>query len=275
MNKADKYFIEIAEELLKKENSTENEKVRPKYEDGTPAHTYFTTHKVFQYDLEKGEFPLLTLRPLAWKSAIKEVLWIYQDQTSELEVLRDKYGITWWDSWDIGDDTIGVRYGETVAKYGLIDDLLKGLKEEPYTRRHIMNLYQYQDFNETKGLYPCAFMTMWSVRNGKLDMTLIQRSSDFPVAGHINETQYVALQMMIAKAVGLEVGKFTHYIENVHIYDRHLKQVQEMLNRTPSDKTPKLVLNTDKTDFYSFTIDDFEVVDYEPVRPQLKFELGI
>lgn len=275
MNKADKYFIEIAEELMKKENSTENEKVRPRYADGVQAHTYFTTHKVFQYDLEKGEFPLLTLRPTGWKSAIKEILWIYQDQTSNLEVLRQKYGITWWDSWDIGDNTIGVRYGETVAKYDLINELIYGLKKEPYTRRHIMNLYQYHDFEETSGLYPCAFMTMWSVRNGKLDLSLIQRSSDFCVAWAINAISYVALQMMIAKTVGLEVGKFTHYIENVHIYDRHLEQVQEMLNRTPSDKTPKLVLNTDKTDFYSFTIDDFEVVDYEPVKPQLKFELGI
>lgn len=274
-NLADFHFKVIMKKLLEKKHSTEGNDVRTRYEDGTAAHSYFMTHITMRYNLEEGQFPLLALRPIAWKNAIKEILWIYQDQSNDLELLKDKYGITWWDSWDIGNRTIGQRYGATVKKYSLIDNLINGLKTQPYTRRHIMDLYQYSDFEETEGLHPCAFMTMWSVSDNKLDMTLIQRSSDFIVAGSINQIQYVALQLMIAKAVGLEVGKFTHYIENLHLYDRHIEQAKEMIERFSSVSRPKLILNTDKTDFYNFNIDDFEVVDYRPIKPQLKFELAL
>jgi len=118
-------------------------------------------------------------------------------------------------------------------------------------------------------------MTMWSVRGKCLDMTLVQRSSDVCVANHINKMQYIALQMMVARHCNLEVGKFSHYVDNFHIYDRHIEQANELLNRTPCDKQPKLILNPNKTNFYDFTVDDFNLIDYEPVKPQLKFELGI
>ena len=213
---------------------------------------------------------------MAWKSAIREILWIYQQQTSDLSVLRNKYNIKWWDSWNIGDDTIGVRYGATVAKYDLVNKLLKGLKEQPYTRRHIIDMYQYADFEETDGLYPCAYSTTWNVRGEYLDMILNQRSSDFCVAWGINVFQYFALQLMVAKAVGLKPGMLTHVIGNVHIYDRHIEQAKELVNRLPlSGKEPKLVLNTDKTDFYSFKLEDFELIDFEAAGPQLKFEMAI
>ena len=213
---------------------------------------------------------------MAWKSAIREVLWIYQQQTSDLSVLRNKYNIKWWDSWNIGDDTIGVRYGATVAKYDLVNKLLKGLKEQPYTRRHIIDMYQYADFEETDGLYPCAYSTTWNVRGEYLDMILNQRSSDFCVAWGINVFQYFALQLMVAKAVGLKPGMLTHVIGNVHIYDRHIEQAKELVNRLPlSGKEPKLILNTDKTDFYSFKLEDFELIDFEAAGPQLKFEMAI
>jgi thymidylate synthase len=156
-----------------------------------------------------------------------------------------------------------------------MNKLLKELKEEPYGRRHIMDLYQYEDFNETKGLYPCAYSTLWSVRGEYLDMTLIQRSSDFITANSINKIQYVALQMMVAKHCGYKVGNFAHYVQNLHIYDRHEEQLYELLKRKPSTKVPKLILDTDKTNFYDFTIDDFKMIDYEPVYPQIKLELGI
>lgn len=277
MNKADRIFLDNLKEVLLNGVKTDGEKVRPKYKDGTDAHTYFITHVCETYDLSKGELPITTLRPIGIKSAIGEILWIYQDTSNDLDLLEKKYNISWWKPWEVDNSsTIGQRYGATVKKYDLMNKLLKGLKEEPYTRRHIMNLYQYSDFEESKGLYPCAFMTMWSVRGNYLDMTLIQRSSDVCVANHINKMQYVALQMMVARHCGLEVGKFTHYVENFHIYDRHIEQAKEMLyKRVPSDKQPKLILNPNKTNFYDFVVDDFQLVDYEPVKPQLKFELGI
>jgi thymidylate synthase len=149
------------------------------------------------------------------------------------------------------------------------------LKNEPYTRRHIINLYQFSDFEETKGLNPCAFETVWNVRGEYLDMTLHQRSSDYCTAGCINKLQYVALMMMVAKHVGLKPGVFMHIVENLHVYDRHIDNAKILLQRSPSEKQPKLVLNTDKTDFYSFTIDDFELVDFESAFEKLKFELAI
>lgn len=269
--------------IISNSNATDDGKVRPVYEDGTPAHTKYITNICEHYTNPQTDV-ICTLRPLAWKSAIKEILWIYQDQSNSLDLLESKYGITWWRPWDIGDGTIGQRYGATVKKYDLINKLLKGLKEDPYSRRHIMTLFQYQDFEESEGLFPCAMETIWNVRDGHLDLLLIQRSSDFLVANGINKIQYVALQMMVAKHVGLEVGNFTHVVGNLHIYDRHMDQAVELVNRS-MDKSkvplselkpaPKLVLNTDKTNFYDFTIDDFDLINYEPIKPQLQFDLGI
>lgn len=275
MNKADKLFKELCRDILHNGANTIDGKVRPKYKDGTPSHTIFSTQVFETYDINKGEFPITTLRPIAWKSGIKEILWIYQDQTNELSVLKNKYNIHWWDDWNVGDGTIGQRYGATVKKYDLMNKLLNGLKEQPYGRRHIINLYQYADFDETEGLHPCAMETHFNVRNGFLDMTLIQRSSDYLMANSINKIQYVALMMMVAKATGFKPGKFSHFVQNVHIYDRHVEAANILLEREPSEKQPRLVLDTDKTDFYSFTIEDFKLIDYEPVKPQLKLELAI
>ena len=175
ISKADKIFKDNLNEILTIGTSTEGNKVRPVYKDGVPAHTVFINNICETYDISKGEFPITTLRPIAWKSGIKEILWIYQDASNDLNLLRDKYNITWWDSWDIGNRTIGQCYGATVRRYDLMNKLLEGLKEAPYTRRHIMNLWQESDFKEPHGLKPCAFMTVWSVRGEYLDMTLHQR----------------------------------------------------------------------------------------------------
>ena len=277
ISKADSIFKENLKEIITNGYNTSGHKVRPVYaSDKAPAHTLYINQVVEKYDISKGEFPITTLRPVALKSAIKEILWIYQDQTSDLSVLEEKYGIKWWRDWEVdASNTIGQRYGATVKKYDLMNKLLKGLKEEPYTRRHIIDLYQYADFESSAGLHPCAFLTVWSVRGNYLDVTLHQRSSDYCVAGHVNKMQYVALLMMVARHVGLEPGTFMHVVDNLHIYDRHVVQAKELLARTPSSKQPKLVLKEGKTNFYDFTIDDFEMIDYEPVKPQLKFELGI
>lgn len=289
MNKADRIYIKNLLRIL--EEGSWDENPRPKYKDGTPAHTKYITQVFEEYDLNKGEFPLTTLRPIGWKSAVKEILWIYQDQTSDLSVLKEKYNIHWWDEWEviilddsfdepfISDGTIGQRYGATVRRFDLINKLIEGIKKDPFGRRHVVSLYQQIDFEDTDGLYPCAFMFMLSVRKIKgemyLDMTLTQRSSDYAVAGHINMIQYVALLMMIAHEVGMKVGKFARFTQNLHVYDKHFEQVGEMLDREPSEIQPKLVLNAEGKSFYEITIDDFELIDYHPVKPQLKFELGI
>ena len=278
MTKADKNFKELCTRILEEGYNTKGEKVRPTYADGTPSHTYFVNQVWEEYDLQKGEFPILTLRHIAWKSSIKEILWIYQDQTNSLDVLEDKYDIHWWNDWEVEQSrTIGQRYGATVKRYDLMNKLLNGLKTQPYGRRHIINLYQYQDFQETDGLFPCAMETHWSVRDGILDMTLIQRSSDVPVANAINKLQYVALMMMVAKHCDFKLGKFCHLVQNAHIYDRHVELVKEMLERKGQEDCTdlRLVLDTDKTDFYTFTLEDFKLENYEPNKPNFKFALAI
>lgn len=262
------------------DNGVKDENPRPVYADGTPAHTYFVTHNIRTYDLSV-EFPITTLRPICWKNAIKEILWIYQDKSNSLEILKDKYNIKWWDAWESKDmpGTIGCRYGHTVAEYDLLNKrVLNDIKEHPYSRYHVMNLWQEEEFMRSDGLKPCAYETIWTVRGEYLDMFLTQRSGDMLVAsgaGNVNEVQYAALLMMVARDTGYMPGQFTHLVVNEQIYDRHFNQAYEMLKRTPSKKSPRLVLNPDKTDFYDITIDDFEMVDYEPVKPQLKFDLGI
>ena len=279
MTKADTIFKENIERILK--DGVFSEQARPKYKDGTVANSKYVTGAFAEYDLAKGEFPITTLRPIAIKSAIKEVLWIYQDQSNSLEVLNDKYNVHYWNDWEVGDTgTIGERYGAVVKKHDIINKLLKQLETNPWNRRNIISLWDYQAFEETDGLLPCAFQTMFDVRrvDGEiyLDATLTQRSNDMLVAHHINAMQYVALQMMIAKHFGWKVGKFFYFINNLHIYDNQFEQAQELLRREPSNCQPRLVLNVpDKTNFFDIKVEDFELVDYDPVKPQLKFDLAI
>lgn len=285
MNKMDKYLLENLTRLA--ETGYKDENPRAKYKDGTPAHSLSIRGSVWErYDLSKGEFPITETRPIPIKNAIEEIDLIYTKPTNKLEDFHDK-GIMYWDEWDIGDGTIGNRYGYTVAKYDLMNKLLDGLVNNPFGKRHIMDLYQYSDLESSPGLHPCAFMTKWSVSkvNGELylDMTLTQRSSDYLVAGTgINQIQYVALQMKVAKHCGYKLGLFEHERKNVHIYDRHLPQLEETINRLMllqlhEDKpNPQLVLNVpDGTNFYEITNDKFELINYEPIKPQLKFELAI
>ena len=265
-----------------------SEQARPKYKDGTTANSKYITGSFAEYDLSKGEFPITTLRPIAIKSAIKEVLWIYQDQSNSLDVLEDKYNVHYWNDWEVegvpannGDKrSIGQRYGAVVKKHDIINRLLAQLEANPWNRRNVISLWDYEAFEETAGLQPCAFQTMFDVRRVGgdiyLDATLTQRSNDMLVAHHINAMQYVALQMMIAKHFGWKVGKFFYFINNLHIYDNQFEQAEELLKRQPSDCQPRLVLNVpDGTNFFDIKPEDFELVDYDPVKPQLKFDLAI
>ena len=281
--KGDMYHKLIMDKILQEGCLDHNP--RPVYADGVPAHTLSYNHGMASYDLSKGESPLTTLRPIAVKSSIGETLWIYQDQSNDLDVLKDKYGVTWWDEWDIGNRSIGASYGETVRRRDMMKTLLKELKENPDGRRHIISLWQVDDFKEKHGLKPCAFLTQWNVRHerdGKdyLDMMLTQRSSDFATAGCINQVQYVVLQMMVARHLGMEVGRFTWCYNNIQLYDRHIAQAIEMLNREPVDCEPKIVLNPDVDNFFDFQVQDVKIEGYprtliKEKNPQLKFPLGV
>lgn len=278
MNEADRIFYNNLVKLETEGISTEGYRVRPHWADGKPAHTRFITDVTNVYNINKMEFPIITLRPIAVKNAIKEVLWIYQDQSNDLNLLRDKYNVKWWDDWDIGDRTIGQCYGATVKKYDLMNKLLDGLKNDPVGRRHIMSLWQEDDFTEKHGLKPCAFLTVWTVRGQYLDLFLLQRSNDVMMANSINAIQYTALLMMVARHVGLKPGKFTHHINNFHVYDRHIPAMEEMMERYKNSsifsKNPKLILSPKKTDFYDIKIEDFSIIDYYPME-KLKNPLEI
>ena len=284
MTKADKYMFEMINNIL--ENGYKDIDPRPKYADGTPAHTISVNHTFRTYDLSKGEFPICTLRPQAWKTGIREIFNIYQKPTNEIAKMEEM-GVNWWGDWDIGDGTIGQRYGATVSRYDLINNLIKDIKNDPYGRRKIVSLWQEADLRETAGLAPCAFLTIWNVRQGNetdyLDMVLVQRSGDMLTAsgpGGINEIQYAALLTMIAIHTGYTPGVFSHMVANEQIYDRHIEAAEEMLNRYNSmeddGKRPYLYVDTIRTtNFYDFTIEDFTMADYQPIKPQLKLELGI
>ena len=279
MTKADTIFKENIRKII--EEGVWSEQARPKYKDGRTANSKYITGAFMEFDLAKGEFPITTLRPIAIKSAIKEMLWIYQDQSNSLDLLEDKYNVHYWNDWEVGDSrTIGQRYGAVVKKHDITNKILKQLEANPWNRRNIISLWDYDAFEETEGLLPCAFQTMFDVRrvDGEiyLDATLTQRSNDMLVAHHINAMQYVALQMMIAKHFGWKVGKFFYFINNLHIYDNQFEQAEELLRREPSDCRPHLVLNVpDGTNFFDIKPEDFELVDYDPVKPQLKFDLAI
>lgn len=289
MTKADKYMKRDIQNIL--DNGYKDVNPRPRYKDGSLAYTYSVNHVTRQYDLSKGEFPICTLRPIAWKTGIREIFTIYQQPTNVIADM-EKMSVTWWKDWDIGDGTIGQRYGATVSRYNLINNLIKDIQNDPYGRRKVVSLWQESDLRETAGLAPCAFLTIWNVRNQGdteyLDMCMIQRSGDMLTAsgaGGVNEIQYAALLMMIARHTGYEPGVFTHFVANEQIYDRHVDAAEEMLKRARLLKkneltaidiaTPVMMLNHTKSDFYSFTIDDFNLVGYSPIKPQLELELGI
>ncbi len=280
--KGDMYTKEVIKRIL--EEGEIDKYPSSTYSDGTPSYTLSVNHGMMTYDLTKKEAPIITLRPIAVKSAIGELLWIYQDQSNDLDFLKDKYNITWWDEWDIGNRTIGQVYGATVKRHNLMDDLLKDITENPDGRRHILNMWQVDDFKENHGLKPCAYQTVWNVRHGRdgvdyLDMCLFQRSSDFLTAGAINQVQYLVFLYLVARHTGYTPGRFTWFYANIQIYDRHIEIAKEMLTREPIECEPYIWLNPDKKNFYDFNVDDIKVMGYpiaevKAKNPQFKFDLG-
>ena len=279
MTKADEIFKRNIENILKQ--GTMSGDARPVYSNGEKANSKYVTQVCDTYDLSKGEFPITTLRQIPIKSAIKEIFWIYQDQSNELSILEDKYNVKYWRPWEVSDTgTIGKRYGAIVKEHKIIDKILEALEKNPWNRRNVISLWDYNAFEETEGLLPCAYNVMFDVRKVDnkmyLDCTLTQRSNDMLVAHHINSMQYVALQMMIACHFGWEVGKFCYFVNNLHIYDNQFEQASELLSRTSKECSPQLVLNCKpKTNFYDIKPEDFELIGYEYNTPQLKFDLAI
>lgn len=282
MSKGDTIFAQNIKNIL--DNGVWSKNARPKYTNGETANSKYVTGVFAKYDLSKGELPITSLRRIPIQAAIKELMWIYQDQTNSLDVLEDKYDVKYWGQWEVENTrTIGQRYGATVRKHNIINELLSGLEANPWNRRNIINLWQYEDFKESEGLKPCAFMTMFDVREMPdgmyLDATLTQRSNDMLVAHHINAMQYVALQMMIAKHFGWKVGEFNYFIQNLHIYSNQFDQAHELLRRyeeEPLPEQPRLILDVpDKTNFFDIKPEDFKLVDYSPIEPQLKFDLAV
>lgn len=287
LNKFEKYLME---NLIRLANTGyKDENPRGKYKsDNEPAHSISIRGSVFEvFDLQNNEFPITETRPIHITKSIDEMMVIYQDQSNKIEDF-EKRDVYWWKDWEVEDTgTIGQRYGATVAEYNLMNDLLEGLENNPFGKRHLLDLYQYADLKKTNGLHPCAFLTMLTVSKVNneryLDLTLVQRSSDALVAGTgINQIQYVALQMMIAKHLGIKVGLFEHLRKNWHVYDRHIDQVEETLYRLNELKQrgiqsqPKLILNVpDGTNFYDIKTSDFELVNYNPIKPQMKFDLAL
>lgn len=276
MSRADDIFIQNCKQILEHGFSTENEKVRPHWEDGTPAYTIKTFGVVNRYDLSK-EFPLLTLRATNWKAAIDEILWIWQKKSNNIHDLGPRI----WDSWADEDGSIGKAYGyqmgvKHVYKEGMMDQVdrvLYDLKNNPYSRRIMTNIYVHQDLHEMN-LYPCAYSMTFNVTKEKgsdkltLNGILNQRSQDVLAANNWNVCQYAVLLHMLAQVCDMQVGEFVHVIADAHIYDRHISLIEELISRE-THPAPKFWLNPEVKDFYQFTPDDVRLDDYV-TGPQIK-----
>lgn len=307
MSYADIVFKNMCKDILENGTDTKDEKVRPVWEDGTPAYTIKKFGVVNRYDLSK-EFPALTLRKTGIKSATDELLWIWQRKSNNIADLNSHI----WDEWADEDGTIGKAYGYQIAqKYvhhtlnintpidemedmsdypsteividkeknkvlvylDQIDGVIYDLRHNPYSRRIMTNIYNFRDLHEM-GLYPCAYSMTFNVTKKKghdkliLNGILNQRSQDVLAANNWNVVQYSVLLHMIAQVCDMEVGEFVHMIADCHIYDRHIPAIQEMLSREPME-APKFWINPGIKSFYDFTVDDIKLIDYE-THPQIK-----
>ena len=270
MSMADEIFINMCRDILENGTSTEGEKVRPHWPDGTSAYTIKKFGVVNRYDLSK-EFPLLTLRRTALKSATDEILWIWQQKSNNIHDLHSHI----WDEWADEDGSIGKAYGYQLGvKYKFphgemdqVDNVLWQLKHTPYSRRIMTNIYKFDDLMEM-GLEPCAYSMTFNVTGDRLNAILNQRSQDILTANNWNVVQYAVLVHMMAQVSGLKAGQLVHVIADAHIYDRHVDIVREMIQR-PQYPAPKFSLNPEITDFYDFTTDDILIEDYEK-NPQIR-----
>lgn len=275
MSLADTIFVNMCKDILENGTSTEGEKVRPHWEDGTPAYTIKKFGVVNRYDLSK-EFPILTLRKTALKSATDEMLWIWQAKSNNINELHSHV----WDDWADPDGSIGKAYGYQLGvkhqyKEGYMDQVnrvIYDLKNNPFSRRIMTNIYVHADLHEMN-LYPCAYSMTFNVTQKKgesklnLNAILNQRSQDILAANNWNVVQYAVLVHMLAQVCDMNVGELVHVIADAHIYDRHIPMIQELIERTPGN-APTFWLNPEVRDFYQFTRNDVRVDNYE-AGPQI------
>ena len=276
MSLADKIFIQNCTDIIENGVWDTDYPVRPKWLDGTPAHTVKKFCIVNRYDLTK-ELPILTLRRTAFKSAIDEILWIWQKKSNNVNDLNSHI----WDSWADETGSIGKAYGYQLGvkhkykegEFDQVDRVLFDLKNNPHSRRIMTNIYTFADLNEMN-LYPCAYSMTFNVSGDTLNGILNQRSNDVAVANNWNVVQYSVLLMMLAQVSNLKVGELVHVIADAHIYDRHIPVVKKMM-QNPQFEAPKLIINPDVKDFYDFTIDDFVLEDYKYNKIDEKFEVAV
>ncbi|WP_077391285.1 thymidylate synthase [Mobilibacterium timonense] len=270
MSKADEKFVAMCQDILDNGFSTEGYPVRPRWADGTPAHTIKNFGVVNRYDLQE-EFPALTLRPTAIRLAFDELLWIWQKKSNNVHDLNSHI----WDQWADESGSIGKAYGYQLqvpykfkqGEMDQVDNVLWLLKNDRYSRRIMTNMYNFADLSEMN-LEPCAYSMTFNVKGDTLNAILNQRSQDVLTANNWNVVQYSLLLMMMAQVSGLKAGELVHVIADAHIYDRHVDIVKELITR-PQYPAPKVRLDPEVTDFYSFTTDDLIIEDYQK-NPQIK-----
>lgn len=276
MSYADKVFVQNIKDILANGFSDKDLAVRPHWEDGTPAHTIKKFGLVNRYNL-KEEFPIITVRKTYLKSAIDELLWIWQKKSNKISELSSHV----WDSWADENGTIGKAYGYQLGvkhkykegEFDQVDRVLYDLKNNPQSRRIMTNIYNHHDLSEMM-LYPCAYSMTFNVSGNTLNGILNQRSQDMLTANNWNVAQYAVLMHMMAQVSNLQVGELVHVIADAHIYDRHIPIVEEIINN-PQFKAPKLEINPDVKDFYAFTKDDFKLVGYEACTKKYDIPVAI
>ena len=274
MSYADKVFVNNIKDILQNGFSDENLAVRPHWEDGTPAHTIKKFGIVNRYNLQE-EFPILTIRRTYIKSAMDELLWIWQKKSNDIHQLKSHV----WDSWADENGTIGKAYGYQLGvkhkyKEGMfdqVDRVIYDLKHNPQSRRILTNIYVHQDLSEM-ALYPCAYSMTFNVSGNTLNAILNQRSQDMLAANNWNVVQYSILVYMMAQVSGLIPGEFVHVIADAHIYDRHIPIVKEIIENEQFP-APKFTLNPEIKDFYQFTTDDIKLEDY--VYNKKKYDIPV
>ncbi|MBE7083104.1 MAG: thymidylate synthase [Clostridiales bacterium] len=276
MSKADQIFIQNCKDIIENGVWDTDLPVRPRWLDGTPAHTVKKFCVVNRYDLRE-EFPIITLRRTAFKSAIDEILWIWQKKSNNIKDLNSHI----WDSWADENGSIGKAYGYQLGvkhkykegEFDQVDRVLYDLKHNPSSRRIMTNIYTFADLNEMN-LYPCAYSMTFNVSGNVLNGILNQRSNDVAVANNWNVVQYAILLMMLAQVSGLVAGELVHVIADAHIYDRHIPVIKKMMEN-PQYPAPKVIINPEVKDFYKFTVDDFQIIDYQYNKIEEKFEVAI
>lgn len=276
MSRADEIFIQNCRDILQNGVWDTDQQVRPHWEDGAPAHTIKKFGIVNRYDLS-SEFPILTLRRTYWKTAVDELLWIWQKKSNNIRDLNAKI----WDQWADETGSIGKAYGYQLGvkhqypegEFDQVDRVLYDLKHNPASRRILTNIYNFQDLHEMR-LYPCAYSMTFNVSGRTLNAILNQRSQDMLAANNWNVVQYAVLVHMLAQVSGLEAGELVHVIADAHIYDRHVPIIQDMLTQPPT-AAPRFTVDPSVTDFYQFTRDSFKLEGYVPALFETKIPIAI